>query len=430
MKSGAFFPNRPLPTLYAMSADDIPLYFDMDDLTEKQKADQFEQNQLMAMLQVSLLSISKPEDYVGMFEAFTESPWRDFLVRHHQLMSQVGVPMVPLEHTLYAPMDTFYETLAADLPPVELVTFLMMSRSNEVIHKDQGAIDQMLKLNSKFHFAENAPTFGIPVPDTIVATQPLANNELAELFFAKHENQIIVKMTGQPGARNVKTVNSVSEAAEFLKDYRDEDPVLVQQRLPLDQYVEWTIDLLLTDTSIEVDNVRRILVAEGLWIGNHIPAEMPLTTEQQATLINVGEYVRTHGIGTSVGENIGIDFFIGPDEEIVVTEINPRWTAGLFPSEALKRTNREARDAVAYFELVHHDQYSDFLDFISELLPGESTRDYSIFPLGFSPFKLEIEGTPHVYCWLIIMGDFPAYRNDARDLLGAGSLPNGNLIPL
>ncbi len=237
-------------------------------------------------------------------------------------------------------------------------------------------------------------------------------------------------MTGQPGARNVKTVNSVSEAAEFLKDYRDEDPVLVQQRLPLDQYVEWTIDLLLTDTSIEVDNVRRILVAEGLWIGNHIPAEMPLTTEQQATLINVGEYVRSHGIGTSVGENIGIDFFIGPDEEIVVTEINPRWTAGLFPSEALKRTNRDARDAVAYFELVHHDQYSDFLDFISELLPGESTRDYSIFPLGFSPFKLEIEGTPHVYCWLIIMGDFPAYRNDARDLLGAGSLPNGNLIPL
>jgi|TARA_B100002003_G_scaffold251529_1_gene295642 glutathione synthase/RimK-type ligase-like ATP-grasp enzyme len=418
-----------------MSADDIPLYFDMDDLTDKQKADQFEQNQLMAMLQVSLLSISKPEDYVGMFDAFTEPPWQNFLVRHHELMSQVGVSMVPLEHTLYAPMDTFYETLAADLPPVELVTFLMISRSNQVIHNDQAAIDRMLKLNSKFHFADNAPDFGIPVPDTIIATQPLTDNAQVESFFADHDNQIILKMTGQPGARNVKTVDSIGEAEEFLKDYRDDEPVLVQRRLPLDQYTEWTIDLLVTDTSIEVDNVRRILVADGLWIGNHIPADIPLTTEQKATLISVGEYVRSHGIGTSIGENIGIDYFIGPDEEIVVTEINPRWTAGLFPSEALKRTNRDARDAVAYFELVRHDQYRDFLEFISERLPGQSSGDYSsgdysIFPLGFSPFRLEIESEPHVYCWLIVMGDFPAYRNDATNLLGTGSLPNGRLIPL
>ena len=27
MKVGSFFPDRPLPTLYAMAADDLPLHF-------------------------------------------------------------------------------------------------------------------------------------------------------------------------------------------------------------------------------------------------------------------------------------------------------------------------------------------------------------------------------------------------------------------
>ena len=43
MKAGAFFPDRQEATFFAMAADDLPLHFDMDKLTEKQKRDHFEE---------------------------------------------------------------------------------------------------------------------------------------------------------------------------------------------------------------------------------------------------------------------------------------------------------------------------------------------------------------------------------------------------
>ena len=430
MKAGAFFPDRQQATFFAMAADDLPLHFDMDKLTEKQKRDHFEQNQLLAILQASLLAISKPADYVGLFEQFSKPPWSAYMAKHHGMMSTLGMPMVPLDNLIYAPVDTYYETLAENLPDVPLVTFLMMSRSNQMIHQDQEAIERMLKLNSKFHFAENAPAFGLPVPETIIAQQPVGDDPAVADFFERHDNQVILKMTGQPGARNVKAVNSLAEVEEFLLDYDASDPVLVQQRLPLDQYEEWTADLYIDDTDVKLDNVRRILVADGLWIGNHIRYENPLTPAQEDVLLQVGHYVKQFGFGSDVGDNMGIDFFIGPEGEVIITEINPRWTAGLFPTQALRRVDRKGQDAVAFFELVAADQYDGFLDFVSQHMPGKSDAPFSIMHLGFSPFEIDMEGTPCIYCWLIVLGDYPAFREAALQQLGEGGLRNGAKVPL
>lgn len=431
MKVGSFFPDRPLPTLYAMAADDLPLHFDMDELTEKQKADHYEQNQLLAMLQSSLLTISKPTDWVALFDAFSRPPWNGFLRRQHEMAARAGAEMVPLDHIVYAPVETYYETIAAGpLPDVDLLTLLMMSRSNQVLHKDQGAIERMLKLNSKFHFAENAPAFGIPTPETIVAAQPLTGDPEVEAFFRRHGNRIILKMTGQPGARSVKAVESTAEADEYLKAYRPTDPVLVQQRLQLENYEEWTADLLITEDSVTLDNVRRILVTDGLWIGNFIYADPPVTESQAAELLKVGAYARKFGFGTRTGDCLGIDYFIGPDGEVLVTEINPRWTAGLFPTQALRRVNRSRRDAVPYFELVRLDQYDAFQDFCARHLPNESNGDFAVMPLGFSPYERDVDGEQRVFTWLIVIGDFPAFRRAALAVLGDGGLPNGMLVPL
>jgi len=50
--------------------------------------------------------------------------------------------------------------------------------------------------------------------------------------------------------------------------------------------------------------------------------------------------------------------------------------------------------------------------------------------LGFSPFNMAVDDTPCVYCWLIILGDFNAYRDAASTLLGPPNMRNGNLIAL
>ena len=68
-------------------------------------------------------------------------------------------------------------------------------------------------------------------------------------------------------------------------------------------------------------------------------------------LINVGKYARHHGYVCSEGCNCGVDFFIGKNGEISVTEINARWTGGLFPAEILAQINNK-RDAIPFFDVV------------------------------------------------------------------------------
>jgi len=82
MKIGSFFPNRPQSTFYAMAADDCSLHFDLDNLTEKQWADHVANLELTGMLQVAVIAISKPDDYVGLYEEFQKEEWSQTLRRY------------------------------------------------------------------------------------------------------------------------------------------------------------------------------------------------------------------------------------------------------------------------------------------------------------------------------------------------------------
>ena len=54
MQAGSFFPGSHYSSIYAMAGDDCSLFFDLDDLTEKQQADHLSNIELTAMLQVAL----------------------------------------------------------------------------------------------------------------------------------------------------------------------------------------------------------------------------------------------------------------------------------------------------------------------------------------------------------------------------------------
>ena len=77
MKFGSFSPGLKVPALHALRADDIPMYFDMDNLTPKQAADFKESNVIGSMLQTCLMGISKPEDYIAVFEEVMRPPFDD-----------------------------------------------------------------------------------------------------------------------------------------------------------------------------------------------------------------------------------------------------------------------------------------------------------------------------------------------------------------
>ncbi len=435
MKYGSFSPGLRAPALHALRADDIPMYFDMDNLTPKQAADFAESNVIGAMLQTCLMGISKPEDYIAVFEAVLQPPFDDVAKRYHAMMQQIGLPVVPLDHLIPTPIDTFYEHVGENLPDVEIVDFMMVSSANKILHGSREAVDVIFKLNSKTHFARNAPAFEIPVPESLVATPPLANQAEVARLFSRHNNNIMMKLDGMPGGRNVTPVSTVAEADNILEElYPDATELVLQQRLNLHDYEEWTVDLLVCDDKITLDNTRHILLADGDWVGNHIPPVSPLTSKQEALLINVGKYAQSFGFGTTEGSNLGVDYFIrkdgAKDNSIIVTEINPRWTAGLLPSEVLKRLGTTEQHTIAYFDLIKLADYAQYLDYAEQHLPGARAASFDLIPIGFSPFPLDMEGTEMCYVWLAVRGNFFAYREDLQAHFSAGNFPVAAKIPI
>ena len=77
MQAGSFFPGSHYSSIYAMAGDDCSLFFDLDDLTEKQQADHLSNIELTAMLQVALACIGHGKDHLALYEEFLEPGWQE-----------------------------------------------------------------------------------------------------------------------------------------------------------------------------------------------------------------------------------------------------------------------------------------------------------------------------------------------------------------
>ena len=431
MKAGSFFPATHYSSLYAMAGDDCSLHFDLENLTEKQQADHLSNIELTAMLQVALACIGNESDHLALYDEYNSPGWRDCLRRYHAMFREMVDTTIPMEHFTYHPKYEFYSSVAAYLDNnpelVDAANLYMSSGSNSVIHNNSELLAVNQNVNSKKHFAEHAPAYGIPFPDTLVTTKSELDEVDVSTFFQKHDNQVIVKLLGLAGARNVAPVSNLAECKAMVAEYADDMVVLLQQRLNLDFYTEMTVDLCITDSEIHIANTRKILFADGLWVGNLIGDSVSLTPAQQAQLIRVGEYARSHGYTSALGSNCGIDFFVGNDGSIVVTEINARWTGGLFPAEVLKQLEIGGKDAVAFFDLVQKDLRDSYVDFIESRLVGRFEGSYAMVPLGIGCFEVPMEGETYYYTWQIVLGDFNAFKADKASL-GPAVMPTASVI--
>jgi hypothetical protein len=92
--------------------------------------------------------------------------------------------------------------------------------------------------------------------------------------------------------------------------------------------------------------------------------------------------------------------------------------------------NKARKDAVPYFELLRLEDYEKFQAFCARNLPNNTDGPFAVMPLGFSPYEREIGGVKRVFTWMVVIGDFPAFRKAAKEVLGESGLPNGDLVPL
>ena len=433
MKAGSFFPSEKYTSLFAMAGDDCSLFFDLENLTEKQKADHLSNVELTAMLQIALACIGNSNDYLAVYDEYKNPLWNKTLRQYLDFYERMVGQVIPLKNFSYHPKFDFYESVATyanqNKGIADVVNFYMTSGSNAVIHQNDELLRVNRNVNSKKHFAENAPNFGIPTPDTIIINKSqLGSHEVSD-FFSKYQNKVMIKLLGLAGARNVAAVNSVDEANLYVAEYDDSMVILLQEKLDLTYFTEMTVDLCISDKEIKIANTRKILFAEGLWVGNLISESVRVSPQHQETLINVGRYARHHGYFSAEGSNCGIDFFIGKNGEISVTEINARWTGGLFPAEILSQIDNK-RDAVPFFDVVPIEKKDAYTNFIDKHLVGEFDGDFAVLPIGFGCFPIPIEGTDHFYTWQAAIGDLSAFKEAKNKELGNDVMPTANIIEI
>ena len=434
------------PMRYSMAGDDCSLHFDLGDLTPKQQRDHLENQLLTAMLQVALLGIANPADEISLYDRFAEPPWADALQRYLRFFDRLGLSHPGLEQVGFYPMAGFYEAVAAaagETGEPRRETLYMISGSNRCLHQNDDWLAVSRNLNSKLHFAQHAPAAGIPVPETLLTKKNALNSTAVTTFFAAQQRPLMLKIQGLAGARNVTRVASPAEATDYLEEFPDNLDVLLQAQLDGDHYVEMTADLTIADSSTEITNVRQILFANGLWVGNLLGPRVSLTTPQQEALLKIGAYARHHGYAHPAGVNLGIDFFLrrptAADDlpPLLVTELNARWTGGLFPAEFLRQLNARDTDAVAFIDLCPEAEFGRYLNFIDRYLAeerggrtGTEGAAFGIVPMGFCPYPQQVEGRSQLFVWQTVLGDFSAFADARSAGLSTLTLPTVPAIVL
>lgn len=422
MKIAPYAPGQAGSVQFAISADDCLLHFEADQLTAKQRADDKANKDLIAMLQCASVFIAKPGDRVALYEGFDAPPWRATLARYQGFFAELGLDPVALSDCSFHPREGFYDPLASSPPPTDLVTVYLVSGSNRVLHQGTPALAISQDVNSKMTLARDAESQGIPVPASLVLRHDELDSDEARRFLADAKGPVMLKVMGLAGARNVTTVASVDEARSYLAEYEGDLEVLLQQRLDPQVYTEMTADLRVADDSIEINNVRQILFQDGLWVGNYISDHIPLTETQRAALIRVGEYVRSKGYSAAEGLNCGIDFFVRGDD-IMIIEINARWTGGLKPAEMVKRLQVGDQDTVVAFDTIATAHLEDYLRFCDQHLYRGKTEAFAGIPMGFSPYTfVDDSGIERMYVWQMVTGDLEAFRGARSIALASGDL--------
>ena len=425
MKVNSFMPRQEGKVQFAISADDCLLHFEANERKARQLEDDRSIKDLISMLQVATLFLGKPEDRTCLYEAFAKQPWQQSLRVYRSMFEEMGLSPIPIEHIAYNPRSDFYAPLAAqssDLLP-ELLTVYLISGSNRKVHETDRALEVSRDVNSKIMLARRAGGAGIPVPQTMVTRNAELESEHVESFIDSHGPVVMLKIMGLAGARNVTEVSSVEAAQAYLADFPAHLEVVLQERLDVSEYTEMTVDLCVSDQDVFITNLRKILFADGLWVGNYLGPDLELSEQQRAPLLRVGEYLRQRGYSAPEGLNCGIDFFLNNETgEVVVTEINARYTGGLMPAFMLEQLAATDRPAIVCFALVERSKFDQYLAFNQAHLYGKSAAPFAAVPLGFSPYTQVIEGVEQVFVWQMVVGDLAAFNRAKRDALGIGNL--------
>ena len=92
--------------------------------------------------------------------------------------------------------------------------------------------------------------------------------------------------------------------------------------------------------------------------------------------------------------------------------------------------DKSTEGAVAFFDMVSVLNLEEYLNFVDRHLFGNSKHNFSIAPMGFSPYVIDIDGESKVNVWQVVVGDFEEFKEVKKHELKPSEMQACELISL
>ena len=92
--------------------------------------------------------------------------------------------------------------------------------------------------------------------------------------------------------------------------------------------------------------------------------------------------------------------------------------------------DNSTKGAVAFFDMVSLVHLEEYLNFVDRHLFSVSKNDFSIAPMGFSPYTLDIEGETKINVWQVVTGNFEKFKEIKNRELSKSEMQACDLISL
>ena len=90
--------------------------------------------------------------------------------------------------------------------------------------------------------------------------------------------------------------------------------------------------------------------------------------------------------------------------------------------------DKSTEGAVAFFDMVSVLNLEEYLNFVDRHLFGNSKHNFSIAPMGFSPYVIDIDGESKVNVWQVVVGDFEEFKEVKKHELKPSEMQACELI--
>ncbi len=424
---GPFAPNVKESVFYSFYADETTRFLPFKDLPSRLR----EQHQLelnaVGKYQQAFIIAAQPKSHVALFSDFRHPKWHDLFQWHYKLALEIGLDILPQNHMHFFSRDNFYAEIFNHKQSSGKLICCGYGFQNVSYIENQNLLKISQQGHSKFELARNALDYNIPIPKSLVIKKSEVLSKEVHQFFDRRSSGVIAKFMGMGGATNTFEVKDPEACHKGLSGFDSEFECLLQEKLNLLEYKEMAVDIKMQDDTFEIDNVRQVLVThDQYWHPN-----IKLKPEHLSALSNVVTYMRQLGFTHPQGYTFGIDFFIKEDE-LLVGEINARWTSGLVSKLILYRLKANHYPCYAISDVLELKLMPKFQNMVKDNLYRVHGDHFSfgVVFVSFSPSVVMKHGQSHVQVWFLVIGDLHGFVQMKNCILGEHSLSKVNEIDM